>query len=303
MKKKLLAALLVLSMILILAGCGCEHIWMEANCVNPKTCSECGKTEGAPLGHTWLAATCAEAKKCEVCGVTEGEAKGHSWTEATCTQAKTCSVCKQTEGEALGHTWKDATTEAPKTCTVCSATEGERIITDPRFTSAAAARVLGKWRGEITLTGEDIGEEGFTEPIACIANFTFGADGVLELTLELKDPDTFNAQMVKYLEDTLYVSFQEEGYNKEQADAQMQATFGMTVNQYATSYIAEVDFPNLFKQMSAKRMYYVKDGKLYAGESWDSEMIPYDFSVEADVLSITDLVLEGETVPLNRVTE
>lgn len=303
MKKKLLTALLALSLILLLAGCGCDHIWMEANCVNPRTCSECGETEGAPLGHTWLAATCTEAKKCEVCGVTEGEAKGHSWEEATCTQAKTCSVCKQTEGEALGHSWKDATTEAPKTCTVCAATEGERIITDPRFTSAAAAPVLGAWRGEVTLTGGDIGEDGFPEPIPCITTFTFGPAGEMEATMELKDPDTFVAQMVKFMEDALYASLANEGYNREQADEAMLATFGMNVSQYATKYIGEVDFPNRFKQMAVKQMYYVLDGKLYTGDSWDSEMTAYDFSVEGDVLSLTDIVLSGKTVPLNRVTE
>lgn len=303
MKKKLLTALLALSLILVLAGCGCEHIWIEANCVNPKTCSECGETEGAPLGHTWLAATCTEAKTCEVCGATEGKAKGHSWTEATCTQAKTCSVCKQTEGEALGHSWKDATTEAPKTCAVCSATEGERIITDSRFTSAAAAPVLGTWRGEVILTGEDIGEEGFQEPIYCVTTFTFGPSGELEASVNLKDPDTFVAQMVKYMEDVLYVSLAEQGYAKEEADEAMQATFGMTVSQYSAKYIEEVDYPTRFKQMIVKKVYYVLDGKIIVGESWDSEMVYYDFSVEGDVISLTNLVQSGKTIPLNRVTE
>ena len=89
----------VLSICVMLTGCGHEHIWAEATCTEPKTCSECGETEGEALGHTW--------------------------EEATCTAPKTCSRCGETEGEALGHTWVEANYQAPKTCSVCDATEGE----------------------------------------------------------------------------------------------------------------------------------------------------------------------------------
>ena len=85
----------------LLVGCGHEHTWTEATCTEPKTCSECGETDGEPLGHTWVEATCAEPKHCSECGETEGEALEHTWTEATYQQAKTCSVCETTEGEPL----------------------------------------------------------------------------------------------------------------------------------------------------------------------------------------------------------
>ena len=59
MKKKmpiLLAALLCLS----LTACGgCRHSWKEADCLHPRTCTLCGKTEGKALGHEpgqWLVA-------------------------------------------------------------------------------------------------------------------------------------------------------------------------------------------------------------------------------------------------------
>ncbi len=89
-----LTALLAMS----LTGCGCKHeTWNDADCITPKTCADCGKTEGEALGHTWA--------------------------EASCTAPKTCTACKETEGEVLDHTWKDATCEAPKTCSVCSITD------------------------------------------------------------------------------------------------------------------------------------------------------------------------------------
>ena len=99
MKKILILILSVLAFIAALAGCGHKHIWMEATCTEPKTCSECGETEGEALGHTWVEATCAAPKTCSVCGETEGEALGHTWVEATYEVPKTCSVCGETEGE------------------------------------------------------------------------------------------------------------------------------------------------------------------------------------------------------------
>lgn len=99
MRKKLIGVIAVGVCMLSLIGCGHEHTWDEATCTTPKTCSECGETEGETLGHTW--------------------------EEATCTTAKTCSVCNEIEGAPLEHQWIEATLEAPKTCSVCNETEGE----------------------------------------------------------------------------------------------------------------------------------------------------------------------------------
>ena len=125
--KKVISLFLVLAMLLALAGCACEHEWMDADCVTPKTCANCGEIEGAPLGHTWSAATCVDPKICEDCGATEGEPKGHEWVEATCTEPNICSVCGETDGEPLGHAWVDATEFDPKTCSACGVTEGDPL--------------------------------------------------------------------------------------------------------------------------------------------------------------------------------
>ena len=55
------------------------------------------------MGHIWENATCIQPKTCSTCKETEGESLGHIWDDATCTQPKTCSTCKETEGEATGH--------------------------------------------------------------------------------------------------------------------------------------------------------------------------------------------------------
>lgn len=90
-----------LAMCVMLTGCGHKHTWVEATCTEPRTCTECGETEGEPLGHTWVEATCTEPKHCSVCGETEGEPLGHTWIEANYQDPKTCSVCGATEGEPL----------------------------------------------------------------------------------------------------------------------------------------------------------------------------------------------------------
>jgi len=100
-KKNFLTALLSNLFIFNLSGCGHQHIWEEATCAAPKTCTECGRTEGETLEHVWEEATCAAPKTCTGCNATEGEALEHTWEEATYVLPKTCSVCNTTEGTSI----------------------------------------------------------------------------------------------------------------------------------------------------------------------------------------------------------
>ena len=70
--KKAFALFLILSLFL-LSGCGHEHSWQEATCTQPKTCADCGETEGEPLGHSPTEATVWEPSVCSVCGEVLGE--------------------------------------------------------------------------------------------------------------------------------------------------------------------------------------------------------------------------------------
>lgn len=73
MKKKMISLLLIAAMALTLCACGHEHVWTPATCTEPKTCAECGETEGEALGHVFKAATHFDAPECAVCGAVEGE--------------------------------------------------------------------------------------------------------------------------------------------------------------------------------------------------------------------------------------
>ena len=129
-KKTVLSIGILLLMSGLLTGCGHKHVWEDATCIVPKTCSECSKTEGEALGHTWVDATCAEPKTCSICGETEGEALEHTWVDATCSAPKTCSVCGETEGNALEHTLTEANYQQAAVCEVCGASVGEPLQAD-----------------------------------------------------------------------------------------------------------------------------------------------------------------------------
>ncbi len=105
----------------------CSHKWEDADCETPKTCSECGKTEGKATGHKWDDATCQAPKTCSVCGETEGKASEHTWDDATCEYPMICSKCGETMGSATGHSWSDASCEAPQICSKCGKTQGRAL--------------------------------------------------------------------------------------------------------------------------------------------------------------------------------
>lgn len=99
----LVAAFLIIKF--VFPGLLHKHVWVDATCTEPKTCSVCGETEGEALGHEWIEATCTEPKTCKRCGAKDGAALGHlngQWqtvTEPTLSkQGKEdliCAVCRQ----------------------------------------------------------------------------------------------------------------------------------------------------------------------------------------------------------------
>lgn len=308
MKKRLMLIVLLLVCALALSACGCKHeIWNDANCETPKTCAECGETEGAPLGHSWLAATCETAKTCEVCGKTEGEVPGHAWVEADCENAKTCSTCGKTEGEALGHAWIDATTETPKTCETCAKTEGDKITTDPRFTTAATIDYQGKWVTEFNMSGEMMDLADFEKGIDCYLYLELCNNGTLIMSIEARDMQALEADMTEYLVKALYDELAASGYNKEAADAAFLEAYGMSLEEYAGYAAKEMGLDAIFDMMRIEMVYYIEDGNLYMGESWFDISLPSPVSLDGDTMIIeedmSELGIEDDKLTFTRVAE
>lgn len=278
MKKKIMMICLVLACVLVFTGCCFHKEWYAASCTSPKTCAECGETEGEALGHTWA--------------------------DATCTAPKTCSTCNLTEGEALGHVWQEATTEAPKTCSTCAVTEGERIITDARFTTAATAEIQGAWACEIAMTDEMLGYDGLDATLNVQCNMEMGNDGTLVLGYQLLNEDEFCASLKSYLEEMLYAELEAVDISREDADQSLQDVYGMTVAEYAQAIVDAVDYESVFSALCITGVYYVEDGQFYSGLSWDSEMGGCEFTLEGDTLLMKDVSgLTEEAMTFTRVTE
>ena len=102
------------------------HICDEWNTVTHASCTEDGEKEGVctvcgvtvseaiPAGHSWINADCENPRSCQNCGETEGEALGHEWKDADCENPRTCNNCNAKEGDALGHTYENGI------CSICN---------------------------------------------------------------------------------------------------------------------------------------------------------------------------------------
>lgn len=107
-KKPLLLILILVAVIaiaLVISFTVCFHKWTEADCLTPKTCAKCDKTEGEALGHEWVDADCVAPKTCSRCAATEGKALGHScdtWKEVSdSVMSSVCTVCQKTVEEDM----------------------------------------------------------------------------------------------------------------------------------------------------------------------------------------------------------
>ena len=308
MKKSMLLLVLVLCMAM-LTGCFCKHeTWHDATCLTPKTCAECGETEGEALGHVWMAATCETPKTCEQCGLTEGEAKGHDWQDVTCETPKTCATCALTEGEPLGHDWQDATTELPKTCATCSLTEGERIITDERFTTASTAALQGKWGLDVPMTAEDLGISQLEEPLIFVFTMEFGNDGTLTMYETVADEEAFWDVIIDISIDTMYAEFAAQGMDKAAADQAVLDAYGMSIEEYLNSTVKDISINEIMESImgsvTTQGVYYLENNTIYTSYGWDGEMEADEFTLDGDKLYIDTVTqalgLEG---PFYRISD
>lgn len=293
MKKNLLLPVLLAALSLMLAGCFCGHeSWLEPDCTTPRTCADCGKTEGDPAGHSWQEAICEAPKTCDSCGLTEGEALGHDWQEAACETPETCSRCGKTEGEPIGHHWHPATTENPQTCDLCGKTDGERIITDPRFTTAANEPLFGLWEGVLTVPAAslelDIGIHG--EMLELHYQVAFNNDGTMHVSRSPVDEDAFIHCLAAVEAEKIYRLFEWDGYTRGEAEAAIRKTYNMTMEEYVAEQMGDVNVEAIFRELDRSLVYYLEGETLYCAPGWDSAMAENPCRIADGVL---ELALDG----------
>ncbi len=328
--KKYLLLLLALVCLLSLAGCGCEHQWLDAtgghgqvcdlcgetqntdepcnyqagdllDCENPKKCLRCGKPEVEAKDHAWKDATCYDPKICADCGAMQGQPAGHRYADIPldCENPAACTVCGQLRQETKPHTWVDATTTAPKTCSVCGETEGEPLDGSTLFDAEACQVLFGTWQGEFVMTGEMMGDASLPD-VPVTLGITFCDDGTYSETIRLVDKAAFQKDLTDYYIQALYAEFEAAyGMTKEQADQTMMEAYGKDVAGYAALLAQVVDIDALLAVSAGRGVYYVADGQLYFGGTWETvEAEP--LLVEDDKLTIT-VAGSSETVTMTRV--
>lgn len=260
-----------------------EHEILDATCEEPQTCAHCGLTVGDPLGHEWGELDCEKPKICLNCGMgdeTDPDApeeapSGHVWQDATCEEPKQCANCDKTEGEALGHDWEEF--GAAKTCKTCGATEGGAAA-DSRFQTEKCEMLFGSWKGEVTLTAGDLGMTSYEGSVTEIMHITFHADGTVKTVITIKNMDEYVDLMTAFMFE-MYASM---GLDREQAEEATMAEYNMTVRQYATMACEENN------NVVTENVYYVNNGKLYTGESWDGKMTAAEIVVDGNTMTMQD---------------
>ena len=132
------------------------HDWMAATTYAPKTCRNCGETEGDPIScdHYWIESWgdvfcdyCGmnhdcdthghywydnwDYYYCEDCGVDRCATEGHKWTLMEDSYYDIyhyfCLYCRDLQCDHEGHVWVEATCITSKRCIHCEATEGSAL--------------------------------------------------------------------------------------------------------------------------------------------------------------------------------
>lgn len=113
-----------------------QHTWVDATCTLPKTCSDCGATEGDALGHDYIG-----TKK-----------------DATCTKGAythyECSRCgdaydEETGEAALGHEAGDWTYDESSKQEVCKCTRCGAVVEKRDVTKETLATLLAGWKATL----------------------------------------------------------------------------------------------------------------------------------------------------------
>ena len=71
------------------------------------------------------------------------------------------------------------------------------------------------------------------------------------------------------------------------ADKYLDALYGMTLEEYATSTIASMDLTSMLSDLNASNVYYVEGDQIYNAGTWSSTMGSTTFTLEGDTLTLS----------------
>ncbi len=140
--------------------------------------------------------------------------------------------------------------------------------------------ILGSWTVDIVLTEDYTGMEGL-EITGIPFVFTFEEDGTVKLTVDPSAAQIIMDQMLVVLVDMFYDEMEAEGMSRDQVDSLFVETYGMTVEDYMVSAIAEMDMGTMLEDIEETADYELE------GETLILDGIEMTIEIKGDKMTIT----------------
>jgi hypothetical protein len=181
---------------------------------------------------------------------------------------------------------------------------GVKIDNFSKYDQVACKDLFGTWKVDmdmkrifsLLLTGAEIELPADRLP-PCVVDvtITFRKDGTYLSTAKI-DRDQLFAMTVELSVEMIYLSAEQEGMTREEADAQFRAMSGMSIRELAEAEAAEgVDEMVQAINEDSEGVYYVENGMLYMAEHWNELVEGGRYISDGDQFTLIMPVAELET--------
>ena len=182
----------------------------------------------------------------------------------------TIFVTEYEDYEAVKEYWTDA--------------DGNELDRSQLFDPDAAADLIGTWKGSVDLA--ELMETADAQA-SCIMNYTliFRNDGTCLAIMDISYDD--------YKQFIIVVS--EAMLRAMYTDEEFEAAMGMTISQYVAYFCDDEYVGEAYEEMTegSEGVYYVQNGTLYTGNSWNESLVEADCTITGNSMTI-----EFDGIPL-----
>lgn len=181
--------------------------------------------------------------------------------------------------------------------------DGSLMDNSDKFDADACKDLVGTWVTQIDMADLYFEFENLESSCTITVTMILTDKGEMSMTIEV-DEDEIRNVMYEVALESVYVSFEEEGLSRAEADAAFEAQMGMTISEYVEAMLAEADVNELLGGMpeAFSGVYYVENGMLCAGDSWNQPLDGVEYTLNGSTLTLVDDESEMELV-FTKVTE
>lgn len=176
--------------------------------------------------------------------------------------------------------------------------DGSIMDNSDKFDAEACEELFGTWTGEMDMA-DFLAMDTTVTSFKIMITMILTDQGEINMAVSIDENELRNFMYEMTLE-SIYVSFEEEGLSREDADVAFEAQMGMTIAEYVEAQLDEMDMNEFFGEMpeAYSGVYYVEDGMIYAGESWNQRLEGVAYTLDGDTLT---LVYDEEGVEMELV--